>query len=299
MCINAISAQRVYTNNFYCTSTLTLFDNGRADWHDCEINETYYGHYWQEKDTMFVETFCSSECHEDHRCFFPRVDICIVQNDTLLNVGYKEVAGNGSCYSKQIHYYYSPHVYIQTRKQMMVVDIYNCFRKENIDSSLGVVSFVNKDTCLQLIQKENGDYSCEYLKDKILMYYPDDYNIVFMLCDPPTASNELYVYIDSTRYLIQPQKTYPVYTLDDFFSTYLYLDLKKGDSLLLDKKSITLNEDHMYEILEVVDDYLKVREVQYDETHIPRITSLPTAPIYMYHWRDGYKLHTERFVIDE
>lgn len=185
------------------------------------------------------------------------------------------------------------------RKQMMVVDIYNYFRQENIDSSLDMVSFVNKDTCLQLTQGEYGEYHCDFLKDKILMYYPDDYNIVFMLCDPPTSSNELYVYIDSTRYLIQPQKSYAVYTIDDFFSSFLYLSLQKGDSLLLNKKIITLNEEHLYEILEVVDEYIKVREVKYDETHIPRITSLPAAPIYLYRWRNGYKLHTERFVIDE
>ena len=146
VCLDAIIAQQVYTNNLYCTSTLMLFDNGRADWHDCEINETFYGHYWQKKDTLFVETFCSSECHEDHRCFFPRLDICIVQNDTLLNVGYKEAIGNSSYDSKQIHYYDTPHVYIQTSKQTMVVDIYNYFRKGQIDSSLGIVSFVNKDT---------------------------------------------------------------------------------------------------------------------------------------------------------
>lgn len=184
-------------------------------------------------------------------------------------------------------------------KQTMVVDIFNYFRQENIDSPLDMVSFVNKDTCLQLIQKESDDYSCEYLRDKILMYYPDDYNIVFMLCDPPTSNNELYVYVDSTRYLIQPQKSYAVYKINDFFSSFLYLRLQKGDSLLFNKKTITLNEEHLYEILEVVDDYIKVREVQYEETHIPRITSLLTAPTYLYHWRDGYKLHTEKFVIDE
>ena len=31
----------------------------------------------------------------------------------------------------------------------MVVDIYNYFRKEHVDSSLGVISFANKDTRLQ------------------------------------------------------------------------------------------------------------------------------------------------------
>ena len=116
VCLNAITAQHVYTNNLYCTSTYTLFDNGRADWHDCEINETFYGHYWLKKDTMFIETFCSSECHEDHRCISPRLDICIVQNDTLLNVGYKEIIGIDSYYSKPTHYYDTPHVYIQTSR---------------------------------------------------------------------------------------------------------------------------------------------------------------------------------------
>lgn len=185
------------------------------------------------------------------------------------------------------------------RKQTMVVDIYNYFRQDNVENSLDTVSFVSKDTCLQLTQRENGDYHCDYFKDKILMYYPADYNIVFMLCDPPTANNELYVYIDSIRYLVQPQKTYAVYPIDAFFSTYLYLNLQEGDSLLYGKKTITLHEEHAYEILEVVDDYIKVREVQYNETHIPRFNSLLTAPIYLYHWRDGFVYYTKRFVIDE
>ncbi len=116
VCLNAISAQRVYTNIFYCTSTLTLFDNGRADWHDCEIDETFYGHYWQESDTMLIETFCSSKCHEDHRCFSPRLDICIIQNDTLFNIGYKEAINNTTCYPDSICNFSSPHAYIRTNK---------------------------------------------------------------------------------------------------------------------------------------------------------------------------------------
>lgn len=115
VCLEAITAQHVYTNNLYCSSTFTLFDNGRADWYDCEIDETFYGHYWQKKDTLFIETFCSSECHEDHKCFSPRLDICIVQNDTLLNVGYTEVNGKNTYYLDNICYYISPHVYIRMK----------------------------------------------------------------------------------------------------------------------------------------------------------------------------------------
>lgn len=184
-------------------------------------------------------------------------------------------------------------------KQEMVVDIFNYFHKEHIDTPSGIVSFVSKDTCLLLIPKEDEYYCCDYLKDRIIMYYPEDYNIVFMLCDPPTENNEIYVYIDSTRYSVRPQKSYAVYPIDEFFSTYLYLHLQKGDTLLLNQTTITLREEHLYEILEVVNDYLKIREVRYEETHIPRIISLPITPTYLYHWRDGGCLHTERFVIDE
>ena len=181
----------------------------------------------------------------------------------------------------------------------MVVDIYNYFRKEHVDSSLGVISFANKDTSLQLIQGESGDYYCDFLKDKIIMYYPDDYNIVFMLCDPPTPNNELYVYVDSSRYLVHPQKTFAVYSLDEFFSTFLYLRLQRGDSLLFNKKTFTLREEHMYEILDIAGEFLKVREVKYEETHVPRITSQSSNPIFLYRWRDGNKFFSEKFVIDE
>ena len=36
----------------------------------------------------------------------------------------------------------------------MVVDIYNYFRKEHVDSSLGVISFANKDTSLQHVAQQ-------------------------------------------------------------------------------------------------------------------------------------------------
>lgn len=111
-CIGHIASQQVYTNNLYCTSTLTLSYNGRADWFDCEIDETFYGHYWQCNDTLFVETFCSSKSHEDHRCFSLRLDINIIKTDTLLNIGYKEAVGNSSFYSDSINYYLTPHAYI-------------------------------------------------------------------------------------------------------------------------------------------------------------------------------------------
>ena len=114
MCLNRMASQRVYTNVYYCNSTFTLYDSGRADWYDCEIDETFYGHYWQRNDTLFVETFCSSESHEDHRCFSPRLDICLIKSDTLLNVGFREVIGDGSCYSDSIYFFPSPHVYIRT-----------------------------------------------------------------------------------------------------------------------------------------------------------------------------------------
>lgn len=109
---NAIPIEHVYTNSLYCTSILTLYDNGRADWHDCEIDETFDGYYWQHEDTLFVETFCSSIIHEDHRCFSPRLDISIIKSDTLLNIGYKEKADNDSTYPDSIHYFLSPHAYV-------------------------------------------------------------------------------------------------------------------------------------------------------------------------------------------
>ena len=189
--------------------------------------------------------------------------------------------------------------YIMPTKQTMVVDIYNYFQKEHVDSSLGIVSFENQDTCLQLTQGISGDYYCDFLKDRIVMYYPDDYNIVFMLCDPPTASNNLYVYIDSTRYLVRPQKSFAIYGHDEFFSKFLYLLLQRGDSLLTNERAITLSEEHMFEILDVDGEFLKVREVEYDETHIPRIKSRPSNQTFLYRWRDGYNLYTKQFVIDE
>lgn len=184
-------------------------------------------------------------------------------------------------------------------EQLMVVDICNYFRQENIDSSLGIVSFVNSDTCLQLAQEQNGDYHCDFLKDKIIMYHPDDYNIVFMLCEPPTPSNELYVYIDSARYLVQPKQPYAIYSLNEFLPKFIYLNLFPGDTLLDNDQVVCVQDECLYEILEVRDKYLLVREVLYSETATPRIISQSSKPIYLYPWRNGYSLKTKRFAIDE
>ena len=114
-CSSNLTSQKVYENILYCKSTLTLYDNGRADWYDCEIEETYYGHYWQQSDTLFIETFCTSDCHEDHRCFFPRIDISILRSDSIVNIGFMEARSNEQLYSDTICYLASPHVYIITK----------------------------------------------------------------------------------------------------------------------------------------------------------------------------------------
>ncbi len=98
-CSSNLTSQKVYENILYCKSTLTLYDNGRADWYDCEIEETYYGHYWQQSDT----------------CFFPRIDISILRSDSIVNIGFMEARSNEQLYSDTICYLASPHVYIITK----------------------------------------------------------------------------------------------------------------------------------------------------------------------------------------
>lgn len=110
-----MAEQRVYTNTMYCNSILTLHDTGRADWYDCEVEETFYGHYWVGNDTIFIETFCSSICHEDHKFISPRLDICILKNDTLWNVGYQEANGMSAYNLNSICYYRYPHKYIRKK----------------------------------------------------------------------------------------------------------------------------------------------------------------------------------------
>lgn len=116
-CLNVIASQRTYVNVLYCRSLLTLYDNGRADCYDCELDEIFYGHYWLQNDSLFVETFCSSECYEDHKCFSPRTDIYIVQSDSLLHIGYQQLYDNNPCSSTNICYFTSPHIYRQTEKR--------------------------------------------------------------------------------------------------------------------------------------------------------------------------------------
>ncbi len=111
-CLNCLAPQLTYVNMLYCRSILTLYDTGRADCYNCELDETFYGHYWLHNDSLFVETFCSSYCKEDHKCFSPRTDIYIVQSDTLLNIGYQQNYDNSPCYSTDINYFPSPHIYI-------------------------------------------------------------------------------------------------------------------------------------------------------------------------------------------
>lgn len=110
--LNILVSQQVYYNDLYCLSTLTLFDNGR-DWYDCEVNELYYGHYWQQNDTLFVETFCTPEYREDHSCFNPRVDIYLQHDDTLLHVAYQERHYNSLSLSDSTYYFLNPFVYVK------------------------------------------------------------------------------------------------------------------------------------------------------------------------------------------
>ena len=180
-----------------------------------------------------------------------------------------------------------------------VVDIFNCFRQENIDSQHDEITFSNQDTCIILKRDESGEYHCQNLEGKIIMYYPDDYNIVFMLCDTLASTGELYVYIDSTRYLLSPQQPYAIYPLNEFLTKYIYLNLFPGDTLFDNDQTVSVQEESLYEIVEVRNEYLMVREAFYDETSSPRIISQPSKPTYLYHWRNGYTLNTTRFVIDE
>ena len=180
-----------------------------------------------------------------------------------------------------------------------VVDIFNCFRQENVNSQHDEITFSNKDTCITLKRNENGDYPCEDLEGKIMMYYPNDYNIMFMLCDTLSSKGELYVYIDSTRYLLSPQQPYAIYPLNEFLTKYIYLNLLPGDTLFDNNQIVSVQDECLYEILEIKSEYLLVREVFYDETSSPRIISQPSKPTYLYHWRHGYTLNTKRFVIDE
>ena len=112
VCVSDITSQRVYTNILYCDSKLMLYDTGRADWYDCEVDETFYGHYWLQKDTLLIETFCSSKCHEDHKCFVPRIDVYVIKQDTLLNIGYFEQQDKNHIFLDSICYFKLPYVYI-------------------------------------------------------------------------------------------------------------------------------------------------------------------------------------------
>ena len=77
----------------------------------------------------------------------------------------------------------SPNKNIWRHTEEYVVDIYNYFGKEGVDSSLEEIYFFNQDTTLILRQMPNGDFSCDNLADNIVMYYPYNYNLIVMLCD--------------------------------------------------------------------------------------------------------------------
>ena len=111
-CTTCIASQYVYVNMHYCKDQITLYKNGRSDWYNCEQEETYYGHYWQENDSLFVETFCSSYCYEDHKCFIPRIDVFTIQSDTLFHIGYHKFLNNSQCYSDTLYSFQSPFIYI-------------------------------------------------------------------------------------------------------------------------------------------------------------------------------------------
>ena len=111
-CTTCIASQYVYVNMHYCKDQITLYKNGRSDWYNCEQEETYYGHYWQENDSLFVETLCSSYCYEDHKCFIPRIDVFTIQSDTLFHIGYHKFLNNSQCYSDTLCSFQSPFIYI-------------------------------------------------------------------------------------------------------------------------------------------------------------------------------------------
>lgn len=180
-----------------------------------------------------------------------------------------------------------------------VVDILNCFQQDNVNSQLDEITFSNQDSCITLKRDTSGNYHCQNLEGKIIMYYPDDYNIVFMLCDTLSSTGELYVYIDGVRYLVSPQQPYAIYPLNEFLTKFISLNLYPGDSLLDNDQIVAVQNESLYEILEVRDEHLLIREVLYNETATPRIISQPSKPTYLYPWRDGYLLKTTRFVIDE
>ena len=55
----------------------------------------------------------------------------------------------------------SPNKNIWRHTEEYVVDIYNYFGKEGVDSSLEEIYFFNQDTTLILRQMPNGDFSCD------------------------------------------------------------------------------------------------------------------------------------------
>jgi len=106
--MSILASPQMYVSILDYGSIITLYDKGRADWYDCEVDETHYGHYWKQNDSLYVETFCSSYCHEDHVCVSPRIDVFIEQPQNIFHVGYQEFRINNQYNTDSIYYFSSP-----------------------------------------------------------------------------------------------------------------------------------------------------------------------------------------------
>lgn len=179
-----------------------------------------------------------------------------------------------------------------------IVDIYNYFGKSLCTSDFDKITFTNGIDSFSLDINAIGDFVCPNLDGRIVLYYPTS-NLICMLCDTLTNDAQLQVYIDGSRYFVTPKKEYAIYSIDDFFRNFIYVNLLPGDSLFNDKTSIVVQREEFYEIIDIKGDFMDIRVVQYDEESIPRFISQPSAKILRYRWRNGDILNTSRLVIDE
>ena len=71
--------------------------------------------------------------------------------------------------------------------------IYSILFVDSISIEPFQIDFINNDTCFSLKQASNGDYYCDFLSDKNILYYPDNYNLVCLFCEPQNQENELII----------------------------------------------------------------------------------------------------------
>jgi len=179
-----------------------------------------------------------------------------------------------------------------------IVDLYNYFGNSQNYSFPNRITFDSGVDCFSLEIDSSGDIVCPDLDGKIVMYYPS-YGLICMLCDTLKDNEQLYVYINGSRYHTNCQNACAVYPIDEFFHSFIYLNLCPGDSLYSDSLLVIVQQKELYEVLDVDGDFLRVRAVKYDEDNVPRVISQPSACILRYRWRYGNILNTSRFVIDE